>query len=211
MDELSGPSPVGRPVVPPAKDPVLDGKCHGCRMPVFACFCAEIPVVETLTRFVLVRHTAEIARTSNTGRVVARALPNCTMVDHGVAGQPLDLTGHVGADAWVLYPGGAPAREPTSIRTIVVLDGSWSHVRSMRRRIPPLGALPSLSLPAPAIAPLRIRRSPEPEHLATIEAVAAALDFVGEPGPAAQLRAIFALMAGRMRDLRGFEMPPKRR
>ncbi|MDP2310887.1 MAG: tRNA-uridine aminocarboxypropyltransferase [Pseudomonadota bacterium] len=197
-------------LLPAAQDPVLEGKCFGCRMPPFACFCAEIPVIHTTLRFVLIRHCAEIARTSNTGRVVARALPSCTMIDHGVAGQPLDLTGSVGPDAWVLYPGSAPPRPTAPIRTLVVLDGSWSHVRTMRRRIPPLAELPSLTLPAPTVAPLRIRRGELPEQLATIEAVAAALDFVGEPEPAAQVRALFALMAGRMRDLRGFEMPPKR-
>ncbi|MDP2314106.1 MAG: tRNA-uridine aminocarboxypropyltransferase [Pseudomonadota bacterium] len=199
------------PHLPPAQDPVLEGKCFGCRMPPFACFCAEIPVIRTETRFLIVRHYTEVPRTSNTGRVVARALPNCAMVDHGLPGARLDLTGHVAPEAWVLYPGAAPARAPTTVRTIVVLDGSWSHVRTMRRRITPLGSLPSLSLPAPPVAPLRIRRTETPVQLATIEAVAAALDFVGEPEPAAQLRALFALMAGRMRDLRGFDMPPKRR
>ncbi len=197
------------PRYPPPRDPVYAGRCHGCRMPPGACFCADIPVVPTRTRIVLVRHCAEIPKSSNTGRIAAMALANCTMVDHGLPGQPLDLGDLVEPEARVLYPGGDP-RERPEVRTLVVLDGSWSHVRGMRRRIHPLGELRSLSLPPPAVAPLRMRRGKSPEQLATIEAVAAALDVLGEPEPAARLRAVFAVMAARMRDLRGFDMPPKR-
>jgi DTW domain-containing protein YfiP len=180
-------------------------------MPPFACFCADIPSLATRTRFVIVRHCAEIARSSNTGRLVARALPGTTLVDHGRAGHPLDLTGHLDPDAFVLFPGTSPPQPSVPIGTVVVLDGSWSHVRTMRWRIPPLAGLRTLSLPAPAIAPMRVRRTNEPYQLATIEAVAAALDFAGEPEPAARLREVFAVLAARMRDLRGFDMPAKRR
>lgn len=184
-------------------------RCPGCRLPPTACFCGDIPHVVTRTRVVIVRHVSETNKTSNTGHVAARALANATLVDHGVAGAPLDLRGRLGDGARVLYPG-PPSRDLDDVRTIVVLDASWSQARGMRRRIPPLGDLPALSLPAPAVAPLRMRRGQEPDQLATIEAIAAALDLLGEPGPAAELRRVFAVMATRMRDLRGFDMPPKR-
>lgn len=195
---------------PPPRDPVLAGRCAGCRMPEGWCFCADIPTVTTRTRIVLVRHCAEIPKTSNTGRIAARALTNCTMVDHGLPGPPLDLSGLVEPDARVLYPGAPPPDGPIEVPTLVVLDGSWSHARGMRQRVRPLAELRSLSLPAPVVAPLRMRRGNYPEQLATIEAIAAALDVLGEPGPARDLRALFAVMATRMRDLRGFDMPPKR-
>jgi len=177
-------------------------------MPAFACFCAEVPSIPTHVRVVIVRHTSEIAKTSNTGRMAARALANSLLVDHGVTGQPLDLSEVVEPDARVLFPGPAPEARP-EVRTLVVLDGSWSHVRSMRWRIPPLERLRSLALPAPAVAPLRMRRGNSPEQLATIEAIAAALEVVGEPEAAERLRDVFAVMAARMRDLRGFDLPPR--
>lgn len=193
---------------PPPRDKHHPGRCPGCRLPPVACFCADVPAIETRVRLVIVRHCSEIPKTSNTGRIAARALPGALLLDHGLPDQPVDLTAHLGEGARVLFPGPTP-RDLEAVRTLVVLDGTWSQVRSMRHRIPPLGDLPSLSLPAPAVAPLRIRRGIEPEQLATIEAIAAALDLLGEPGPAAQLRGLFSVMAGRMRDLRGFDMPPK--
>lgn len=194
---------------PPPRDRVRPGRCPGCRLPPSACFCAEIPTIATRTRIVIVRHCAEIPKTSNTGRIAARALVGSALVDHGVAGAPLDLRPLLGPGARVLYPGTRVEERP-EVTTLVVLDGSWSQVRGMRRRIPPLGEVPSFSLPAPGVVPLRMRRGQEPEQLATIEAIGAALELLGEPEPAARLRALFAVMAERMRDLRGFDMPPKR-
>jgi len=179
-------------------------------MPLDACFCAEIPVIATRVRIVVVRHAAEIPKTSNTGRIAAMALANAVLLDHGLQDQPLDLGPLVEGDARVLFPGGGAPAQGSDVRTLVVLDGSWSHVRGMRWRIPPLERVPSLGLPAPAVAPLRMRRGKSPEQLATIEAVAAALDVLGEPEPAERLRTLFSVMAVRMRDLRGFDMPPKK-
>lgn len=194
--------------LPPARDPVGAGRCFGCRMPPFACFCAEIPVIQSRTRVVIIRHRSEIHLTSNTGRVVARAMPNSVLVDHGLPGPRLDLSEVLGEDAWLLAPGGAPVVAPT-VRTLIVLDCTWSQIQSMWRRIEPLPRLPLLSLPAPVVAPLRMRRGYGDHQLATIEAVAAGLEVIGEPEPAAQLRAVFHTMAETMQRLRGFEMPPK--
>lgn len=185
------------------------GRCPGCRFPPQACFCDAISRIDTRTHIVIVRHAAEVGKTSNTGRIASRALSNCTLVDHGLPGQPLDLRGAVGPDAWVLYPGGT--RRPERVPTLVVLDGSWNHVRGMRRRIPPLEALPSLSLPPPVVAPVRMRRGQQPDQLATMEAIGAALDLLGEPDAGAAIRNLFEVMATRMRDLRGFDLIPKHR
>lgn len=178
-------------------------RCGGCRMPRWACFCADIPVLPTRTRVIVVRQRVERFRTSNTGWLVARSLPTSELYDHGMPGQPLDLTAVVGPDAWVLGPGAPPPREDAVVRTVVVIDGAWSQVRGMRRRIPPLASLPTLSLPSPDVAPARMRRPLRPGQLATVEAVAAALELLGEEDAGKGLRDVFAVHAARVRALRG--------
>lgn len=180
-------------------------------MPPFACFCAEILAVPTRTRVIVIRHAAEINKTSNTGRLVHLALSNSVLVDHGVLEHTLDLTDHLGAQPFVLAAGATPLDEPPEVSTLVVIDSTWASAKSMRWRIPPLALVPTLSLPAPVIAPLRMRRGAQSEQMATIEAVAAALDFLGEPEPAAHLRSLFATMSARLLKLRGFEVPAKKR
>ena len=181
-------------------------------MPPSACFCSEIVPFASKVRVLIVRHAAEINKTSNTGRLVSRALTNSVLVDHGAPEHTLDLTGLLGENPWVLAPGAAPLVQPPAVHTLVVIDSTWASARGMRWRVPPLASVPTLSLPAPVIAPIRrMRRGDHPDQMATIEAVAAALDFLGEPEPAAHLRRLFDVMAERVWRLRGFDMPPKRR
>lgn len=147
------------------------------------------------------RHAKEQFRTSNTGHLAVAALPNSVLLDYGIEGRPLDLTDMLPAGARVLWPGGSPVTTPPP--AIVVLDGTWSQVRTMRARIRPLPSLPTLDLPPPAVAPLRIRTAPEPGAMATLEAVAAALDVVGEREAAATLAGFFRLVVARQRGMRG--------
>lgn len=197
------------PALPSPRDPLFPGRCPTCRMPPFACFCSQVRAVPTRTRVLVVRHAAEINKTSNTGRLAHLLLSNSALVDHGVERQPVDLTGHLGDRPFVLAAGATPLVDPPEVSTLVVIDSTWATAKSMRWRIPPLPSVPTLSLPAPVLAPLRMRRGTEPEQMATIEAIAAALDFLGEPEPAAHLRALFATMSERLRTLRGFDVPAK--
>ncbi len=158
---------------------------------------------------VVIRHAAEVNKTSNTGRLVAQALANYVLADHGTPEHVLDLTAMLAEPAWVLATGASPPRDAPPVATLVVIDSSWSSAKGMRWRIPPLERLPTLTLPRPVVAPLRMRRGAVPEQMATIEAVAAALEFLGEPTPAEHLRALFQTMSERLRTLRGFDMPPK--
>jgi DTW domain-containing protein YfiP len=122
-------------------------------------------------------------------------------------GERLDLTEVVGPDAWVLGPGARPPADDAVIRTVIVLDGAWSQVRGMRSRTPPLASLPTLSLPSPEVAPMRMRRPMREGQLATIEAVAAALELRGEEDAGRGLREVFAVHAARVRALRGGKGP----
>src|SRR5262245_55653473 len=95
------------------------------------CLCAQVPVVETRTRVVIVRHRLERWRSSNSGRLAALALRNCEIIDHGgelgIARLPR-LDG-----AWLVFPEGAPTTacpEPPP-RQLIVLDATWAQARRM--------------------------------------------------------------------------------
>jgi len=196
---------------PPALDPAMPGRCHGCRMPPFACFCDAIRPRPAAVRVVVVRHAREIDKTSNSGRLLARALDNAVLVDHGAPGHVLDLSGLLGPDAWVLAPGAAVRPVPPPVQTLVVIDSNWGSARSIRWRVPPLPTLPTLTLPPPLVVPARrVRRTAAPEQMATMEAVAHALDWLGDAETAHYLLDLYDVFALRMRNLRGFDMPAKR-
>lgn len=77
---------------------------------------------------------------------------------------------------YLLYPGeeaidvdSAPPEGPI---TLVVIDGTWAHARSLLKHNPALKALPRLSFMPPAPSEYRIRREPRDDYVSTIEAVA---------------------------------------
>jgi DTW domain-containing protein YfiP len=187
-------------------------------MQQWVCLCAAIPTLPTRTRVVIVRHHLEAHRSSNTGRLAGLALPNSEIIDHGARAGVASLPGLAGEgsplagsgaewrrgvfdDAWLIYPGGEPLRECPSPppRTVIVLDATWSQARRMYRKLPGLRGLPLLTLPVRPIPIARLRASPAPGMVSTIEAIAGALRLLeGEP-VAAALEALFAVAVDRAR------------
>jgi DTW domain-containing protein len=169
-------------------------RCPRCLLAVARCVCAEIPTVATRTRVLIVRHMMERHKPSNTARLAALAIPTCEVVDYGLAaGAPLAFE----PGAWLLYPGGETGTGAAP-RQLVVLDGSWPQTRRMAQRIPALRGLPRLSFPTrPAVE--RMRRAPLPEGMATLEAIARALEVLEGPEVARPLDALFAEVVRRSR------------
>jgi DTW domain-containing protein YfiP len=91
---------------------------------------------------------------------------------------------------------------------LIVIDASWPQARKMIRRVPGLGELPVVSLPRPTTAPPRLRRPPNPDGMATIEAIARVLDRLEGPGAGAPLDALFTTFVKASRRARGMPFPP---
>ena len=168
-------------------------RCERCLLQRRVCLCAEIPVVPTRTRVVIVRHHLEMHRSSNTGRLAHLALPNSLIIDHGGERGTAELPalGH----AYLVYPVGEPTLvPPTPVpRTLVFLDATWSQARRMFRKISGLRGMPFMRLPHEATTVVRMRAAPTEGHVSTIEAIARALRLVEGDHVAAPLEDLFHL------------------
>lgn len=156
----------------------LDGRCPRCLVRQEVCFCDRIPTVRTKTRLLVVRHVLEALRSSNTARYAALAMPTCTLVDYGERGAPFDASLLRAPGSWLLYPSHEPCTAPpTDLKTLVVLDGSWSQTRRMAQRIPELRTMPRLSLPSPPpkTGLPALRKQHLDTGMSTLEAVAQAI------------------------------------
>ena len=177
---------------------MADGaRCPRCLLLVRVCLCAEIPAVATRTRIVIVRHHLERHRSSNSGRLAHLALPNSEIIEHGGATGAVALPPLAGA--WLLFPEGEPMRtvpEPPP-RQLVVLDATWSQARRMFRKLAALRGLPILRLPDAPMSAARLRESPAPGRVSTIEAIAGALRLLEGEAAAAPLEALFAIAVAR--------------
>jgi DTW domain-containing protein YfiP len=58
-------------------------RCPACRFQRAWCICAELEAVWTRTRVVLVLHQLEERKSTNTGRLALRCLPNSIVVAQG--------------------------------------------------------------------------------------------------------------------------------
>ena len=170
-------------------------RCSRCLLQ--HCLCAEIPAIATQTRVVIVRHHLEIFRASNTGRLAHFALPNSELLDHGGATGAARLPALEGMV--LLYPEGPVAEAPIvpAPRALVVLDATWSQARRMYRKMEALRGLPLLRLPDAPMPAARLRESPAPGRVSTIEAIARALRLLEGDAVAAPLEQLFALAVAR--------------
>ncbi len=161
------------------------------------CLCAEIPTIPTVTRVVIIRHHLEQWRSSNSGRLAHYALPNSSLHDHGGTSGPVELPSLDGA--WVVFPTGAVTETapPVPPRQLVVLDATWSQARRMFRKLPALRGLPILRLPDAPMPAARMRASPEPGRVSTIEAIARALRLLEGEAVAAPLERLFEVAVER--------------
>lgn len=210
--------PVPRPAPRPPRQrwefphaAVPAGRCPRCAFPPEACLCPEIPRLAVPWRVVILRHASEIPRMTNSGRWAALALEGAVLHDHARDGTPASddaLRALVGeGPAALLFPSPhAAARPPEGLRTLVVPDATWSQARRMVQRLGPLRTLPRLSLPPPP-AVARMRAPPVAGGMSTLEAVAAALELLGDPASAERLRALHALAVERTLRLKGMWPP----
>jgi DTW domain-containing protein len=193
--------------------PDLSRRCARCLFPPAACLCPAIPRLATRTEFLLLRHASELARPTNSGRWAALALERMEVLDYAVPGRTLDLDALAGPATAVLFPSPHPPRLETPPRRVIVLDATWAQARRMIQRIPALRALPRLALPAPrrAAAAAPLRRPTVAGGVSTIEAVAGALELLGEHAAARALDALHTHALARGRQLRSGARPAAHR
>ena len=190
-------------------------RCPTCMLRRGVCLCDWMPRIETRLHLHIVRHSSELRRPTNSARIAALALPNSSLVDHGLPHVRFDPTPVNGQDVWLLFPEGrppddrsAPAPPPPRVptrppRVLVVLDGNWGQARRMSKRLPVVRDLPRLAVAPPKPGTHRLRRPHAPWAMATIEAIARALDTLGEPEAGTALDAVFLEFVRRTRAMRG--------
>ena len=162
-----------------APEDVQTDRCHGCFRPRRDCFCALIPAIDNRTNVLILQHVRERFHRFNTARIVHRALRNSILLvdqTERLAAARLPLKPRAG----LLYPGPGvtlisdlPWRKRPE--QLVILDGTWNHVKTLVRDIPALHDLPRYQLAPASPGRYRIRREPNATSLSTLEATVAAL------------------------------------
>jgi DTW domain-containing protein YfiP len=142
-----------------------------------------MPTVTTRTEFLILQHIYEAQRPSNTGRLVALAMPNSRIIPCGggtrIGLSPVDDEFLRVPGTWLLWPDGTGTQSDMSDLTqpdrVVVIDATWQQARRLYSSMPVLRALPRLVLPEPKQYRDRLREQHRSDGMSTLEAVAAAV------------------------------------
>jgi len=160
----------------------------------------------------VIRHVRERDKLSNSARIAALALPRLRIHDHGAPGTRVNVAALLRPGTALLFPLDpdlpATRAEPGSVRQLLVLDGTWAQARRMVRRLPGVRSLPRLVVDPGDPTRARLRRPHLAGGMATLEAIAAALELVEGPEVSAPLFCLFDEFARRGRALRGKGRPP---
>jgi DTW domain-containing protein len=175
------------------------------------CVCALFPdpPLETRTRLILFIHRDEDRKTTNTGRLAGECIAGSEVWVRGQQHQPCPpFVAAPGTRPLLLFPHDdatpleplPPSAEPF---TLIVPDGTWRQARRVRSRVPGLGAVPCVALPAGEPSIYGLRSEPRRGGLATIEAIARAFELLEGPLVRATLERVFRAMVERTLWSRG--------
>lgn len=192
--------------------------CLRCLRPRALCPCAELPVVPSRTRVVILQHPREARLAICSAWLTRLALSNAEL-HRGVRFEDDPQVRALAASpgAAVLFPGdGATPVDAVAAPPPVLfaVDGTWHQAERMLRANPFLAALPRLSVVGAEESGYGLlRREPAEGHLPTLEAVAIALGAL-ERDPARFAPMIRVFREGVARQLafaRGARRNPRHR
>jgi DTW domain-containing protein len=156
----------------------MTDRCIRCSRPTAQCVCEHLQPVSTRTSITILQHPGERHHAFNTARLAREVLADCRVVlawadRDGRLHVPLDLPPKTA----LLFPtANATAIDPLDPpEHLVVLDGTWSHVKRLIADNPWCADLPAVSLTPAEPSTYRIREEPALHCVSTIEAIALAL------------------------------------
>lgn len=170
------------------------------------CVCALVPRIETRTRLALVIHRAEIRKPTNTGHLAAACLVNSEVHVRGREGEPTAPLCWGDTEPLLLFPHEGETeviRATSGPVTLIVPDGNWRQASKVRARVPGLKSIRCVTLPPGPPSIYRLRTEAHPSGLATMEAIARAMDILEGPHVRIALEHVFRAMVERTLWARG--------
>ena len=181
--------------------------CPVCRMRREECVCSQAPRLCISTRLIVVIHSKEWRRSTNTGHLARLAVKDGEVRLHGLPHQAVRSAGIDAASAstLVLFPGRgarplttqliAPLPRPL---TLLVPDGNWNQAKKMMSRVPMLMQATPVSLAGSNLDAHCLRTNVRVGRMSTFESIAQALGILEGEEIEGQLLEFFQKILDRM-------------
>ena len=164
--------------------------CSSCQYPQTMCLCAYCTRIENRTPILILQHPKEKSHPLNTIRIAKLCLQAIeirhTPIEDSTCQQWTK-------DAALLFPHHQSIPLPLHHKgPLLFLDATWPKAQGMRLSIPSLRTKICYHIPNPPKGEYTIRKTTHPNALSSIEAIAAALEYIEQaPNIYAPLRDAF--------------------
>lgn len=184
---------------------ILQTRCPNCQIAQYACICDWKKTTKTQLDIVLLMHTDEILKPTNTGHLISDVLPEQCFSFEWSRTEPspdlLNILTDPKRQIIILYPAseeresytGIPETLGDKILTLVVIDGTWRQSKKIFNLSEWLQTYPVLTLAIAEQANYGLRKAKELNQLSTAEACALALAQCNEINAAKILQAYFTV------------------
>ena len=176
-------------------------RCPRCWLRHAHCLCGDLQPTATRSSVLVIMHSRETCRPSNSAHLIPLVLSRAELRLHGASHMATETFDDLPASETqdlLLFPDPSAvvlsraliAEDPRPPR-LIVPDGSWRQARSMARRRLQRRGLRCVRVTAPEAPRPRLRRRPGEVGLSTLEAVALALGILEDPALGESLLALF--------------------
>jgi len=149
--------------------------CDQCKRPTNVCYCQFISRLENQWPVFILQHFKESNHALGTANIAKLSLSNCEILLSN------DSNYHVKKDALIkqkpllVYPGNKciPIEEVKieKPRPLIFLDGTWRKTRRLLYESTDLNQLQKINIKPDTLSRYRIRKTPNPHALSTLEAI----------------------------------------
>jgi len=175
--------------------------------------CELFEELDLETKLLLVIHSKELKRTTNTGRLALKVLKNSEMRVRGEMDNQLDLNEDISRDKYqslFLFPDdSAHLLTPDYIKQfkkpiqLIVPDGNWRQASKVSTRHKELAEIPKVRLMDRSLSHQFMRKESKQEGMATMQAIAYAYKVLESDVVGDKLLGIYNEKLKRTLDLRG--------
>lgn len=189
--------------------------CYVCGMSIENCFCSEVEHIEVNTRLLLVVHSKELKRTTNTGRLAVHSLGNSQLLVRGEMGNPLNLSPFLNGEyeSLLLFPSKeAVELTPEVLKRfrrpiqLIVPDGNWRQASKLEIRQKEISHLPKVMIKEKNEAAFHLRKENSIYGMSTLEAIAKAMGILERKDVEQRLQHLYQLKLQRTLKGRGIKI-----
>jgi DTW domain-containing protein YfiP len=162
-------------------------RCQKCLVHRPYCFCEKVSPLDNKTDVHIIMHKSESILTSNSARLSAMCLTNCSIHFRGDKQERLDLSfiNQQNYQPLYLYPSDGSVELSQELMStlnkpiqLIVPDGTWRQTKNIYRREPLLQKVPRVHLSPKVRSMYQLRRQKYDYGLCTHEAISYALGII---------------------------------